>query len=290
MNRILIVEDEITISRLIAVSLRRAGYDCTVANDGSTAADLIAEHDFDLALLDIMLPGLDGYELLGYLRPLGVPVIFITAKGATKDRVRGLQLGADDYIVKPFEIEELLARVEAVLRRTGRGGQTLTAAIGQSYDLFTPLQLANYIATLVGSGQHYEAHLLKNVKSYDNSSVIYAYDKAPLNTVEMSDSTVQAVKEGMHNLTTGSLSYYFSNCVVSAGAKTGTAETGIANTNNGVFVCFAPYDDPQIAVAVVIEKGGSGAALASTAVDIVNSYFSQEEIGAVVIGENTLLK
>ena len=127
MNRILIVEDEITISRLIAVSLRRAGYDCTVANDGSTAADLIAEHDFDLALLDIMLPGLDGYELLGYLRPLGVPVIFITAKGATKDRVRGLQLGADDYIVKPFEIEELLARVEAVLRRTGRGGQTLTA-------------------------------------------------------------------------------------------------------------------------------------------------------------------
>ena len=127
MNRILIVEAEITISRLIAVSLRRAGYDCTVANDGSTAADLIAEHDFDLALLDIMLPGLDGYELLGYLRPLGVPVIFITAKGATKDRVRGLQLGADDYIVKPFEIEELLARVEAVLRRTGRGGQTLTA-------------------------------------------------------------------------------------------------------------------------------------------------------------------
>ena len=71
MNRILIVEDEITISRLIAVSLRRAGYDCTVANDGSTAADLIAEHDFDLALLDIMLPGLDGYELLGYLRRWG---------------------------------------------------------------------------------------------------------------------------------------------------------------------------------------------------------------------------
>ena len=111
MNRILIVEDEITISRLIAVSLRRAGYDCTVANDGSTAADLIAEHDFDLALLDIMLPGLDGYELLGYLRPLGVPVIFITAKGATKDRVRGLQLGADDYIVKPFEIEDTPSRM-----------------------------------------------------------------------------------------------------------------------------------------------------------------------------------
>lgn len=127
MNRILIVEDETTISRLIASSLRRAGYDCTVADDGTAAADLIAEHDFDLALLDIMLPGLNGYELLEYLRPLGVPVIFITAKGAVRDRVRGLQLGADDYIVKPFEIEELAARVEAVLRRAGRGGQTLTA-------------------------------------------------------------------------------------------------------------------------------------------------------------------
>ena len=127
MNRILIVEDEATIARLMEVSLLRAGYDCTVANDGLTAADLIAEKDFDIALLDIMLPGLDGYELLDYLRPLGTPVIFITAKTATKDRVRGLQLGADDYLVKPFEMEELLARVGAVLRRTGRGGQTLQA-------------------------------------------------------------------------------------------------------------------------------------------------------------------
>ena len=127
MNRILIVEDEATIARLMEVSLLRAGYDCTVANDGLTAADLIAENDFDIALLDIMLQGLDGYELLDYLRPLGTPVIFITAKTATKDRVRGLQLGADDYLVKPFEVEELLARVGAVLRRTGRGGQTLQA-------------------------------------------------------------------------------------------------------------------------------------------------------------------
>ena len=127
MNRILIVEDEATIARLMEVSLLRAGYDCTVANDGLTAADLIAENDFDIALLDIMLPGLDGYELLDYLRPLGTPVIFITAKTATKDRVRGLHLGADDYLVKPFEVEDLLARVGAVLRRTGRGGQTLQA-------------------------------------------------------------------------------------------------------------------------------------------------------------------
>lgn len=121
MNRILIVEDEATISRLIEVSLTRAGYACTVANDGLAAADQIEQQDFDLALLDIMLPGLDGYELLDYLRPLGVPVIFITAKGAVRDRVEGLRRGADDYIVKPFVIEELLARVESVLRRAGRG-------------------------------------------------------------------------------------------------------------------------------------------------------------------------
>ena len=103
------------------MSLTRAGYDCTVAEDGCTAADRIEERSFDLALLDIMLPGLDGYELLDYLRPLGVPVIFITAKGAVRDRVEGLRRGADDYIVKPFVIEELLARVESVLRRAGRG-------------------------------------------------------------------------------------------------------------------------------------------------------------------------
>ena len=127
MNRILIVEDEGTIARLIEVSLKRAGYACTVAHDGIAAADLIEAQDFDLALLDIMLPGLDGYELLEYLQPMGTPVIFITSKGSTRDRVRGLSLGADDYLVKPFEVEELLARVGAVLRRAGRGGQTLTA-------------------------------------------------------------------------------------------------------------------------------------------------------------------
>ena len=95
--------------------------------DGCAAADKIEQNDYDLVLLDIMLPGLDGYELLEYLRPMGTPVIFITAKGTLGDRVRGLNLGADDYIVKPFEVAELVARVESVLRRTGRGGALLRA-------------------------------------------------------------------------------------------------------------------------------------------------------------------
>ncbi len=168
-------------------------------------------------------------------------------------------------------------------------GQTITAAIGQSYHLFTPLQLANYMATLAGDGEHYQAHLLKNVRSYDNSELEYVYDKEPQNVVEMSSSTIDAVKTGMHQLTKSSLASQFSKCVVEAGAKTGSAQVG-TDIANGAFVCFAPYDDPQIAVAIVIEKGGSGAALASTAVDVVNAYFSTSETETNIIGENTLLK
>ena len=117
MNNILIAEDEHLIARLIEMTLTRAGYTCTVAEDGRTAADLIEKNNFDMALLDIMLPGLDGYALLESLRPQGVPVIFITAKSAVKDRVLGLRLGADDYMIKPFDSKELVARVKAVLRR-----------------------------------------------------------------------------------------------------------------------------------------------------------------------------
>lgn len=168
-------------------------------------------------------------------------------------------------------------------------GQTITAAIGQSYNLFTPLQLANYIATLVGGGEHYQAHLLKNVKEYDNSRLLYVYDDEPLNTVEMSDSTVEAVTKGMHELTvSGGVAFAFQDCVVSAGAKTGSAQVG-TDIANGVFVAYAPYEDPEIAVAIVIEKGGSGAALATAAVEIINSWFSHTDDGAA-IGENTLLK
>lgn len=117
MLRILIVEDERAISNLMYVNLKAQGYDCTCAFDGKQAADLIEGNSYDLILLDIMLPEIDGYELLEYIRPLGTPVIFITAKGTLGDRIKGLRLGADDYIVKPFQIGELLARVEALLRR-----------------------------------------------------------------------------------------------------------------------------------------------------------------------------
>ncbi|WP_295338629.1 response regulator transcription factor [uncultured Subdoligranulum sp.] len=127
MRPILIVEDERPIADLIELTLTGAGYACEQANDGETAADLIAERDYELAILDIMLPKVDGYELLGYLRSVGTPVIFVTAKTALKDRVRGLHEGADDYLTKPFEPLELVARVESVLRRTGRANVILHA-------------------------------------------------------------------------------------------------------------------------------------------------------------------
>ena len=172
------------------------------------------------------------------------------------------------------------------------GGDTVQAAIGQSDHLFTPLQLANYIATLVSGGEHYSTHLLKAVKSYDNSEVIAVGSSEPKNTVKISDSTLQAVKKGMLGYTQpGGMVYsYFKDCVVTAGAKTGTAQLGSNITNNGVFVCFAPYEEPEIAVAIASEHGGSGAALASTAVKILNAYFTADEIGTAVIGENQLLQ
>lgn len=117
MNRILIVEDEEAIANLIKINLTKAGYLCEVAYDGLVGADKLAEKRYDLCLFDIMLPGADGYELLEYAKSLDIPVIFLTAKGKTNDKVRGLKAGADDYITKPFEIAELLARVENVLRR-----------------------------------------------------------------------------------------------------------------------------------------------------------------------------
>ena len=117
MFKILIAEDEEPIANLLRINLTRAGYQCSWAPDGKRAADLMEQEHFDLALLDIMLPGINGYELLDYARGCEIPVIFLTALGTTDNKVKGLRLGADDYLTKPFEIVELLARVEAVLRR-----------------------------------------------------------------------------------------------------------------------------------------------------------------------------
>lgn len=125
MIHVLIVEDEKPISKLIDMSLSKQGYSCTCACDGFQAADLLEYGQFDLVLLDVMLPEMDGFELMDFIRPKEIPVIFITARGEVRDRVRGLRAGAEDYIVKPFEIAELLARVHVVLRRYHKTEETL---------------------------------------------------------------------------------------------------------------------------------------------------------------------
>lgn len=126
MNKILIAEDETPIANLLQTALEGAGYRCVRAADGAAAADKLESMPFDLVLLDIMLPRADGYEVLEYCKSLEVPVIFLTAKGSLQDRMKGLKLGAEDYITKPFELMELLARVETVLRRCGKTGRVLS--------------------------------------------------------------------------------------------------------------------------------------------------------------------
>ena len=219
------------------------------------------------------------YEM-GYR--LGIEKIGEYADAFGFGRTTGIEIGdAAGLVAGPEEKE---ARGEIWY-----GGDTVQAAIGQSDNLFTPLQIANYMATLVSGGKHYDAHLLKTAKTYDNSQVVAAGSQEPSNVIEISDSTLNAVKTGMHNLTKTTLAPYFNSCVVSAGAKTGTTQLGGDITNNGCFVCFAPYDEPEIAVALVIEQGNAGAQLASTAVSVINAYFTPDEAETVVTGENQLL-
>lgn len=129
--KILIIEDERPINNLIRSTLTADGYSCDCAFDGKEGADLIEQRQYDLILLDLMLPEISGYDLLEYIRSLGntravqVPVIIISAMGQVQDRIRGLHLGADDYLCKPFQIGELAARVEAVLRRTGHSNEKI---------------------------------------------------------------------------------------------------------------------------------------------------------------------
>ena len=126
MPKILIVEDDQTISKLIAASLSISGYESVPCFDGNEAVHMVRNEEFDLILLDIMLPGLDGFQVMEKIRETGPPVIFLTAMGDVSDRVKGLKSGAEDYIVKPFEPLELLARIEIVLRRFNREQKNLS--------------------------------------------------------------------------------------------------------------------------------------------------------------------
>ncbi len=126
MIKILIVEDEANIAKMIEAALSIIGYECATERDGIAALERIHRERFDLILLDVMLPGMDGFELNEHIRDCDVPVIFLTALQDVGSKVRGLRSGAEDYIVKPFEAVELLARIEVVLRRRGAGQRVFT--------------------------------------------------------------------------------------------------------------------------------------------------------------------
>ena len=123
-QKVLVVEDDINIAELLRLYLQKDGFEVSHAADGGKAVEMAREIQPDLVLLDIMLPVMDGWQVCRELRKtMKMPIIMLTAKGETEDKVSGLEMGADDYIVKPFEVKELLARVHAVLRRTGDDGK-----------------------------------------------------------------------------------------------------------------------------------------------------------------------
>ena len=171
-------------------------------------------------------------------------------------------------------------------------GNVLSAAIGQSDNQFSPLQLANYVATLINGGTHYKAHLLKTVKSNDNSKILYQYEPEVLNTVDLAQDARDAIKKGMGEVIEADKIEDFEdleNSGIKVGCKTGTAELGKTGLYNGLFVSFAPYDDPQIAICTVVEKAPSGASTSAITAAIMDYYFSEDATLERVEAENQLI-
>ena len=178
------------------------------------------------------------------------------------------------------------------LGSTWHQGNVLSAAIGQSDNQFSPLQLANYIATFINGGTHYKAHLLKTVKSSDNSKILYQYEPEVLNKVELDQDAWNAIKKGMGEVIEADSITDFEDLEadgIKVGCKTGTAQLGKTGLYNGLFVSFAPYDDPQIAICTVVEKALSGASTSAITAAIMEYYFSEDATLERVEAENQLI-
>ena len=200
MIKILIVEDEEPISNLIRMNLTKAGYQCQCAFDGKEAADMMAGNGYDLILLEIMLPKIDGYELLEYAKSMETPVIFITAMDSVENKVKGLKKGADDYISKPFEIVELLARVEAVLRRYNKTERVIK---------ILDIEVDTYSRTVTQNGQQvmltlkeFELLLLfirnKNIALYRDTIYENVWESEYMGESRTVDLHVQRLKKKLH--------------------------------------------------------------------------------------------
>jgi penicillin-binding protein 2 len=166
-------------------------------------------------------------------------------------------------------------------------GQTMQAAIGQSDSVFTPLQLAEYCATIANNGVRYSASVLKSVRSYSYGENIYERENEVLNTIDSAQYNWDAVKEGMRLVGKSTLSSY---TMTSVAAKTGTAQKGETIANDAIFICYAPFDDPEIAMAIVVQKGSAGSNCAVIAQEILEAYFSLKSATDVTDVEGELLK
>ncbi|MDR0858952.1 MAG: penicillin-binding protein A [Oscillospiraceae bacterium] len=172
-------------------------------------------------------------------------------------------------------------------------GDTLQAAIGQSYNQFTPVQLASYCATIANSGVRNAAHFLKSVKTRDNSTTVREYEAPEVPAVDADPYCFLAIQKGMRGVVTnysGTAHTTFGNYDIPVAAKTGTVQFGKDMENNAVFIAYAPYENPEIAVAVVVEKGGSGASVANIAKAVFENYFSSKSSAGALEGEGTLLR
>ena len=193
----------------------------------------------------------------------------------------GIELGEETGVVAGPEYTESHGG-------TWYEGSITSVAIGQESTQVTPLQLANYVATLVNGGTRHAAHFLKETKSGDFSQVTYRYEPQVLDEIEIQEENLKAVKSGM--LAMAQSTPAFRALPFQAGAKTGSAQISAQTESNAVFVCFAPYDDPEIVVAMAVEHGGSGSELANMAADVLSYYFSSKETREEIPAENTLIR
>lgn len=207
-----------------------------------------------------------------------------------------LGLGQKTGVEIPGEVAGTLAGPESREARGGdpwMPGETLQAAIGQSEQQFTPIQMANYMATILNGGTHYQPHFLKQAMSYDYGEVVENYQPTVLDQMEIAPETIEAIKEGMRGVVTddGTAASIFRNYPIAIGGKTGSAQTtgDRSRSAHGVFISFAPYDDPQIAVFVLVEHGGSGGNVAPIVRDIYDAYFGKQTDPSPLTPENSLI-
>lgn len=211
------------------------------------------------------------------------------------DYAKRFGLGVSTGIELPESIG-VMSTQEYKVQLTGASwyiGDTIQASIGQAYNLFTPLQMATYISTIANSGERHTASILKRVTTYDYAETIYNREPTVLSRVDSAEENYEAVRYGMYLVSTqkdGSAVETFGNYDIPVASKTGTAQIGEGKTNNGIFVCFAPYDDPEVAIAIMVEHGKSGATIAFMAREALDAYFSIKETSESIESEMTLLQ